>query len=258
MPGRNVLAGPLHPVVTGMYAAGAKDRVRNIYLRGGRLALWVTLLVGLPAAIYAEPIIRLYVGPVYLEAAVVMVLTLAGLTLTSGGWMIWQVAAATGRVRAVSFFVLVTQVLIVAAVYYAVHILGWGATGVALSTFTAGSLLEALVFLPLGLKLAEATFSAWTRETLIPGLAPGCIGAVVWAALGLIVPPSTWTGLGLCTLAGALCYMAVLLGWCLAPQDKDDLRKLLTRVRSSMERRSRPPDLLSPLLTKEPSNEGRC
>ncbi len=232
----DVMAGPLYPVVTGMHALGEKDRVRSIYLRGGRMALWLMLLVGLPAAIYAEPIIRLYIGQAYIEAAVVMVLTLAGLGLTSGSWMIWQVANATGRVRGVSLYAFATQVLIIAAVYYTVHTLGWGASGVALSLFAAGLLPEVLVLWPMGLKLAGATFSAWTRETLIPGLTPGCVAAVVWVALGLLLRPSTWTGLGLCTLVGALCYLAVLLGFCLGPQDQDDLRTLLVRMKGSLHR----------------------
>jgi len=41
----DVMAGPLYPVVTGMHALAEKDRVRSIYLRGGRLALWLMLLV---------------------------------------------------------------------------------------------------------------------------------------------------------------------------------------------------------------------
>jgi O-antigen/teichoic acid export membrane protein len=39
----STLAGPLYPVVTSMHAVGAKDRIRAIYLRGGRIALWILL-----------------------------------------------------------------------------------------------------------------------------------------------------------------------------------------------------------------------
>ncbi len=230
----DVMAGPLYPVVTSMHALGAKDRVRSIYLRGGRLALWLMLFVGLPAALYAESIIRLYIGQAYIEAAVVMVLTLAGLVVSSGSWMVWQVSNATGRVRGPSLYVLVTQMLIVAATYYTVRTLGWGATGVALALFVVGTFAEAVVLLPLGLKLAEATFGAWTRATLIPGLMPGCVAAVVWAALGIFVRPESWGMLGLCTGAGAGCYLAVLLWFCLEPADREDWNKMISRFTDSI------------------------
>jgi Na+-driven multidrug efflux pump len=226
----DLLAGPLYPVVTSMHALGAKDRIRNIYLRGGRIALWVMLLVGLPAAIYAKTVIRLYATELYLEAAVVMVLTLATLPTGGGVWLIWQVSNATGRVRAVSLFVLLMQAAVVGLSYGAVYLLGWGVMGVALACFAVGITSEVLLLWPLGLKLSGATFDAWTRQTLVPGLTPGCVAGVVWAALNVIVPPSSWAGLGVCTAVGVLCYLTVLLAFCLEPKDREDLTVLIAKL----------------------------
>jgi O-antigen/teichoic acid export membrane protein len=226
----DVLGGPLYPVVTSMHAMGAKDRIRAIYLRGGRIALWVMLTVALPAALYAEPVIRLYATRTYLEAAVVMVLTLGGLPVAYGVWMVWQVASATDRLRPTSLYVLVTQAAVVVLVFYAVRLLGWGASGVALGVFTVGVFSELLVLWPLGLRLSGATFDAWVRETLIPGLTPGCVASVVWTALALVVRPDSWIALGLCTAAGLLCYWAVLLTFCLEPRDREDLTKVFARL----------------------------
>ena len=225
----DVIAGPLYPVVTAMHAVGAKERVQNIYLRGGRFALWFTLIVGLPAALYAEPIVRLYATATYLEAAVVMIVTLAGLPISGGAWMIWQVASATGRVRATTICVVATQAAVVALVCFAVRTFGWGAVGVAWAMFVAATIPEVLVAWPLGLKLAGATFKAWVRETLIPGLAPGMVASVVWSGLGLIVQPENWTALGLCTAAGMLVYLIMLLAFCLEPKDREDLAVVLAK-----------------------------
>jgi O-antigen/teichoic acid export membrane protein len=229
----DVMGGSLYPVVTGMHALGAKDRICSVYLRGGRMALWTTLMVGIPAAIYAQTIIRLYVGEAFMEAAVVMVLTLATLPVTSGVWMIWQVSNATGRVRATSLYVLVTQVAIVVLSFCAVHTLKWDASGVALSLFASAVLPEFLVLWPLGLRLAGATFGAWVRETLIPGLAPACVAGVVWSALAVFVRPESWGALGVCTLIGMLCYMVVLLAFCLEPKDREDLAKVIAKFRNT-------------------------
>jgi O-antigen/teichoic acid export membrane protein len=238
----DVLGGPLYPVVTSMHALGAKDRIRAIYLRGGRIVLWVMLMVGLPAALYAEPVIRLYATRTYLESAVVMVLTLGELPLAYGIWMIWQVASATDRLRPTSLCVLGAQAAIVVLVLCAVRVLGWDASGVALALFTVGVCTEVLVLWPLGLRLSGATFGAWVRETLIPGLTPGCVASVVWAALGLVVKPDSWMRLGLCTAAGLVCYWAVLLLFCLEPRDREDLTKVVARLRSFL----RPPSVVPP------------
>jgi O-antigen/teichoic acid export membrane protein len=188
------------------------------------------LTVALPAALYAEPVIRLYATRTYLEAAVVMVLTLGGLPVAYGVWMVWQVASATDRLRPTSLYVLVTQAAVVVLVFYAVRLLGWGASGVALGVFTVGVFSELLVLWPLGLRLSGATFDAWVRETLIPGLTPGCVASVVWTALALVVRPDSWIALGLCTAAGLLCYWAVLLTFCLEPRDREDLTKVFARL----------------------------
>ena len=119
-------------------------------------------------------------------------------------------------------------------VFCAVRILGWGASGVGLAIFTVGTLSEILVLWPLGLKLSGATFDAWIRETLIPGLTPGCIASVVWAALALVVQPDSWIALGLCTAAGLLCYWVVLLTLCLEPRDREDLTKVAAQLQNSL------------------------
>jgi O-antigen/teichoic acid export membrane protein len=227
----NVLASPLYPVVTSMHALGAKERIRAIYLRGGRIALWILQLAVVPAALYAEPIMRLYAGSEYIEAAIVMALTLACLVTAGGTWMMWQVANATGRVRATGMYILVTQPVIVALTFYVVRELGWGAGGVALILFLVTTISSVAITWPLGLKLADIPFDAWVRQTLIPGLTPGCVAGVVWAALGVIVAPETWMALGSCVMAGLLCYLAVFLGFCLEHQDQDDLAQICSRMR---------------------------
>ena len=227
-----ILGAPLSPVVTGMHAMGAKTRIQSLYLRSGRIALWAALLVALPAALYAETIIRLYVGTRFAEAAVIMVLVLAGLPVTNGTYMIWQVAIATGRVRATGIYALITQVVSIVGVYCVAGRLGWGATGVALVLFATAVLSAPIALWPLGLRLAGVEFGTWVRQTLIPGLTPACVAAVVWMGLDIAYGPDSWIGVGLCTLAGMLCYAGVLFGYCLEPRDKEDLAKGIARVRA--------------------------
>jgi O-antigen/teichoic acid export membrane protein len=228
----DTMAGPLYPVVTGMHASGAPQRIASVYLRGGRVALWTMLVAATPAIIYAPTVIRLYIGAGYAQAAPVMALTLAGLFLAGGTWLMWQVANATARVRATGLYALVTQLVICAATLYVVKWLGWGGIGAALVGFLVGAASAVLVGWPLGLRLAGVKFETWVRQTLIPGLTPACVAALVWVTLGHLVQPDSWGTLGLCTAAGALCYLAVLLALCLEPGDRADLATLLARIRS--------------------------
>lgn len=228
----DVLGGSLYPVVTSMHAVGAQDRIRSVYMRGGRIVLWITLLIALPAALYAEAIIRRYVGDGFLGAGAIMILSLVSLPITGGAWMIWQVSNATGRLRGLSIYVLVSQLAIIASVYYAVRILGWGALGAAIATIAVAFLPDFLVLWPLGLKLSGATFDGWVRETLVPGLTPGILASVVWSGLGVLVRPASWTALALCTLAGMGCYVIVLLAVCLEPRDREDLGKMIAKIKN--------------------------
>jgi O-antigen/teichoic acid export membrane protein len=244
----DVMGTPLYPVVTGMHATGAKERIRSIYLRGGRIALWAMLAAALPGIIYAHTVIRLYVGNAYIDAAAIMMLTLACLPLTAGTWMIWQVANATARVRPTGLYALVTQVIIIAVTFYTVGKLGWGGLGAALAAFLIGGASSIVVAWPLGLKLADVRLEEWIRQTLVPGLAPGCVASVVWVSLDILVKPDSWIGLGLCTLGGVLCYAVVMFGYCLEPRDQQDLAEILVRLRrwAGLPRRGRPAGEVGP------------
>jgi O-antigen/teichoic acid export membrane protein len=237
----DVVGAPLYPVVTGMHATGAEARLRSIYLRGGRMALWAVLAVALPAIIYSQTFMRLYVGKIYLDAAIVMVLTLAILPLSTGTYMTWQIANASGRVRPTGTYSLVTQLIIVAGTLYLVGMLDWGGVGAALAAFTITGVAILVRLWPLGLMLADVKFGAWVRETLLPGLAPGCLAAVVWSTLNAVVRPDSWIALGWCTMAGLLCYGAILLGFCLEPTDRRDLVEVFGRARSLLRRRPAAP-----------------
>lgn len=226
-----VAAAPLYPVVTGMHAMGAKDRIRHLYLRGGRIALWVTLVVAVPAMIYAREIILLYVGNEYIYTAVIMVLSLVGIPLSHGTSMVWQVAHATGHVRPVGLRTLTSQLTTIGVTLYLVGVAGWGAIGAAFAALVVGYISTVGLVWPLGLRLADVKFDTWIRRTLFPGLAPAASATLVWGALKLTVVPDTWLKLGLCTLAGALCYGAILLRFCLAPKDRADLAEVIAKVK---------------------------
>jgi O-antigen/teichoic acid export membrane protein len=232
-----VLARPTWPIITGMFSMGAMDRFRSAYLRGGRIGLWITLVVAIPAMVYAEPVIDLYAHGTCPDAATVMVLMMSCYILSQGNWLLGTVASAKAEIRPLGIRLAAVQTVgVMLTIVLAVR-LGLGAIGAALATLTVNSLSAVFLQLPLGLRLAEVKLDSWVRKTLVPGAAPACVGAVAWVLLDLLVKPDSWLELIWCTAIGVLCYMAVLLGFCLESQDKQDLAKVLSRIKVGLGRR---------------------
>lgn len=234
----DVASRPLHPMVTSMHAVGATEQFRSTYLRGGRIGLWVILAAAVPAMIYAAPLLELYMGHVYndayIAAAFVLVCTLACSLVSSGNWMTWLMANAKAQMRPVGICVCLTQLVSVLLILVATRRFGIGAApGAALASFIVSTLAAVFLMLPIGLRLANVSLKTWIERTFVPGIAPSCVAAVAWVALGLWVRPDSWFELGWCTAVGALVYVAVLLGWCLGPQDKQDLAVILFRAKAS-------------------------
>lgn len=245
-----VMARPTYPIINGMYAMGAMDRFRSAYLRGGRIGLWITLLVAIPALIYAEPVIRLYTKGKYPDAATVMMLTLACYVLSHGSWLVGTVAAAKAQVRPLGIRLSVAQAAGVVLTIILAGRLGFGrvgaaAIGAAIATLSANAFSAVFFTLPLGLRLAEVKFGSWIRKTLLPGVAPACVTAVVWVSLSLLVKPDTWFEVVACAAAGVPCYFAFLLAFCTEPTDRADLRKILDRVKGRLARTPSSPETAS-------------
>lgn len=249
----DVAARPVYPIVTGMYAMGAKERFQNAFLRGGRIALWVILSAALPAMIYAEEIIDLYIGPTYAQAGVVLVVSLACYLMSPGIWMTWTMAAAKAQLRPLGIRISAAQFSGVLLTVVMTGWLGLGAMGAALAAFIASSFSLVFFSLPIGLRLAEVRLETWIRRTLVPGLAPGCTAAVVWMSLHVFATPDSWLEIGWCVLAGGLCYLAVLLAFCLEPKDRADLLEILRRIRNPFVRPPTPPEQPPVVVPAEPA-----
>lgn len=226
----DVTSRPLYPIVTGMHAVGAKARMRNVYIRGGRINLWLVGGVSVPAMIYSRELIHLYVGPVYSDAAHVLVLTLVCFTLSVGNSMAWKLATAMAQVRPLGICVFFYQVAVLGVTIYLVGRLHMGAIGAALAVFSVGAIANVAFMWPLALRLADVRPGVWIRETFIPGLLPSCVGGAVWMTLRAVVVPASWGALGFCTAVGCLCYVAALLRFSLAPIDRSDLMRVLAKT----------------------------
>jgi O-antigen/teichoic acid export membrane protein len=219
----SMAVSPVQPAVTAMHATGDLKRMGRAYLRGGRYALWVTLLAACPLSVYSQEFVQLYIGNTYAETAIVIILLMGTFPFIFSTFMLGPVAIATARVRVFFLGAFITQVICVGLMVALVHWMEAGAVGVALAIFIVHVMANVVFFWPLGLTLAGEKLGRFLRQTIVPGLMPSLVGLVVWGGLKLHDAPDTWMELGAYTLIGALFYVAALYVYCMEPHEKDDV-----------------------------------
>lgn len=226
-------SAPVQPALTAMHSTGDQRRLGNSFLRGGRYALWASLLVACPLMIYSSEFIHLYIGDQYLQTATVIVLIMSTYPFTYSSSILPKLAIATARIRAVVTGAFVTQIISVALMIYVVRWQQMGAVGVALVMAVTLIVSHVVYFWPMGLRMAKISPKRFLKETLILGLSPAVAGSLVWLALKLNHPPETWVQLFVWTLIGHLAYGFVLLRYCLQDHEKRDIRNVLKKAAAS-------------------------
>ncbi len=228
----SAVTGPLNPQLVAMHASGDTRRLRNTYLRGNRYALWAVLFLAVPLMVYGREIINLWVGSKYLTAAVVMPLLLAQYPFIYANKFMGNIAVAMARIRSVILRGCLVQVVNLLLTLYLVGVRGMGAVGSALATFLTMTFIWPIVTYAFALRLVDVRFSKWIRETIWPGWLPALAAAFVCILLKVIVKPSSLLSLAGCAACGSLCYVAVLLAFCLQQEDRRDLRRVMARIKA--------------------------
>lgn len=223
-------AGPATPALTALYATEGETALQGLYYRGGRYHLWGTLFLTPPLIAFAEPLIRLYVGSTYLQAATVMVLLFAAYPFNWAAAMFYQIAYAIGRIRAYNVCSIALAVSAIVFMYYFVAIREMGAVGAALGMATGFGVAQILVIWPFGLRLIQGSWAFFLRRTLLPGLAPFAVTLAVCSLYGLAVPIDNWLRFAIGCLISAVVYIAILVGFCLDETDKGMVLRLVRRI----------------------------
>lgn len=164
-----IAAQPVAPTLTAMNALEDRQRLSRTVLRGGRYALWVSMLIAAPLALYAETFIDLYVGDEYAVAATVILLFMVIFPFDQATALLGLTAMATAQVRAFFLPAFLFQFLGLVLMIVLVADQGFGAVGAtgALTVITIGSQL--VYFWGLSLRLANVGFAIFVRKVLIPG-----------------------------------------------------------------------------------------
>jgi len=233
-----LVLSPLLPPLTALHAKGDNAGLRYLYLRGGRVTLWAVLLPATFLVIYRQELMELYVGAKFSAAAAVMAILLCTFPIGIGHCMRWAIAYATGDIRRLALIVLFNQLVNLSLTFYLVGVAKMGAMGAALATFLVAAILGPLLLWNIGFRMIDVTLREWLARTAIPGLLPAAGGAAAWLAIRAVTEPESWLQLAASGLAGAAVYAAVLGAFCLQPVDRNDLRHVWNRLRTTLGRRA--------------------
>ncbi len=222
---------PLQPALTAMNALQDRVRLASTVYRAGRYALWSSLIIAVPLAVYSGAFVDLYVGSEYPYTATVIVLLMSTFPFTQPTVLLAMASMATARVREFFLPAFLFQLAGLGLMLLFSIQLGLGAAGVALAlaTITVGS--QVFYFWRFCLNLTNTSFGSFGKEVLLRGLAPAATGLVAWEALNFIYQPSSWFQLGGCAAFGGAIYLATLFSVGLAENDRRDLVAQLARVR---------------------------
>ncbi len=224
--------GPVSPVVVGLNADGQADKLKNAYLRLGRLALWGLLLVIAPFFVHLEQIVTLYVGTTYLSAGTVMFLLLACYPVIYGNILFRQLANAKIRMRSLALRDSISAAANLSLTILLVGYYQLGAIGAAISTFIVHGLGSILLFWPFGKGMVAATWLEVWSNILKPGILPFIAALIVMKSLEMSYPAESWITIGANALLGSVVYLIAI--WFVAKevdkiQFKDALHSLFLR-----------------------------
>lgn len=214
---------PIRPALTAIHARQSTEKIGEAFVRGGRYALWVTLLIACPVFVYRRELITLYVGKEYLEAATVAAMLLCLFPFTQSSFFLAPVAAATARIRSFSLVTLIVQLVKLAVSLYAVNGLRLGAVGCAMSTLVVIGLAHLFVFWPMALSMTGVRLRQYLYEVLVRGLLPAVIGFAVWTLLNMGMRPMSWGAMGFNVMVGGFAYLVVLFLLSASDGDRRDM-----------------------------------
>jgi len=230
----------LQPALTAMSATGQIERMRRVYYRFCRYAMWMMCFMAGSVLIMREELLRLYLPETstkYTVAATVAALLLARALVIFPNSLIGMFSVAKAEIKPVALRAIFISCCNLALTFYLVGALELGAVGAALATLIVTFLGAPLLMWPLGLRLTDSKFSDWLGQSLLPGCIPLVFGLPLWIGARRWIEPDTWLELCYALAIGGLGY--VLGIWLLAmrAEDRAELKKLRTKLGTRLSKR---------------------
>jgi len=208
--------GSVSPVIVGLNADHQEAKLKRIYLRLGRFAMWGILIVIAPFWVHFEQIVTLYVGETYFSAGMVLFLLLATYPIIYGNILHTSLANAKIRMRSLAIRETVSAVVNLLLTLLLVGYYQMGAIGAATATFIVYGLGSILLFWPFGKGMVDATWTEIWDDILFPGIMPFFGAVLVMMLCVMFYPVDTWGGLAINAMLGICAYVFII--WLVAKE----------------------------------------
>jgi O-antigen/teichoic acid export membrane protein len=162
----------LLPLASELHAENDQMRLRRLFTAGTRLTLAVSVAIGGTLILLARPIITLWVGAAYADAASLVAILTAASLLATAQWPAAAVLQGMARHRLLAATALGSGLANLALSIALVR--PYGLAGVALGTLIP-NVLEFCIVAPFAMKVIGVSPATASREILLPALAPAAL-----------------------------------------------------------------------------------
>ena len=221
----------LSPLIAEWHGAGERDRVGDLLVRATRLAGIPAALIGGAAIGAADPLLRLWLGPDFVAAALPMRILVLAMTLTVPQMVVFTVLTYTDRHHLPARASVVAAIANVA--FSLLLIKPFGLAGVALGTLCATILVDVAYVLRAASVTFGLSFRDFARKALVPTWVPMLAQAAFLTLWFDWAPPANFGALALGLLAGGIPSLVLLGRVALDDAEKARLFRGLDRLRSA-------------------------
>jgi O-antigen/teichoic acid export membrane protein len=218
-----------------MYSKNELQRLNDTYLKGSRLAIWMTSFVVFPAIIFSESFVRLYAGETYLNASYIIIALLAIVPFQMLNAMLPQILAAMDRQKGLAIRMLVIQLINFAIMYYILVILNLTVVEMAMSIAVVNIIGELFVITHFAKKNLNIKFLGILKKGILPGLLPAVIVSVGWLLLKPILLIRSYWDLIFVVVPGCILILFFIYLFSTA-QDKKQIQDIIKSVKSRHEK----------------------
>jgi O-antigen/teichoic acid export membrane protein len=206
----NQLNGVLFPVVVDSDAGNKPERLRAIFVQGTRLSLVSVVPLAAALALLADPLIRAWVGPKFIESIIVVQILTCVVAIRVGNATATTVLKGAGRHRLLAYTNASTALGNI--VLSLLWIRRYGLVGQAMGTLVPVAISAIFVLWPAACRRVDMSVSAAFSKAVWPTLWPVLVMALVVIPLRQVLPVRMWA-VAAAGGIGALVYFGTFLAF---------------------------------------------
>lgn len=181
--------------------------------------------------VFGEPLIILYIGPQYLDTAIVLTCILGVYPLVWASAMFYQVAYACGKIRAFNILNIIVVLATLGLLWLFIVPLDMGAIGAGYAFGLGSGLGHLLIIWPGSLRFVDGGWQDFLFKTLIPGCLPALMAGLAGFVWLQFDPLDSWGAMALALALVCAVYLGTVFVVCLDDDDKALLSKFRSRMR---------------------------